>query len=125
NFHSTVSSLISTMHSSVFGGLDSVSRRMTSKEGQSLKNEQPTFNTSFPLILQTSTTSNDGNSFGTTQNKRYRITIEEIPSHDDSNNGSYHPNYNNSTKSENAGQSLRVSFTPETETGNDENLITT
>ncbi|KAF9429852.1 hypothetical protein BGZ94_009248 [Podila epigama] len=65
--HSTVNTLLSSMQSSVFGSLDTLSREMSALERQSKAflddNNQP-----FPWTLWS-----DG------PKKRYRITIEELP----------------------------------------------
>ncbi|KAG0019049.1 hypothetical protein BGZ81_009948, partial [Podila clonocystis] len=67
--HSTVNTLLNTMQSSVFGGLETLSREMSTLEKQSrsfLEDHQQ-----FPWSLRS-----DG------PKKRYRITIEELPALD-------------------------------------------
>ncbi|KAG0341656.1 hypothetical protein BG004_005953 [Podila humilis] len=67
--HSTVNTLLNTMQSSVFGGLETLSREMSTMEKQSksyLESHQH-----FPWSLRS-----DG------PKKRYRITIEELPALD-------------------------------------------
>ncbi|KAF9573555.1 hypothetical protein EC968_008424 [Mortierella alpina] len=72
--HSTVNSLLNTMQSSVFGGLDTLSREMSALERNSksfLEDCQHPLNAvqnRFPWSFRT-----DG------PKKRYRITIEELP----------------------------------------------
>ncbi|KAI9238243.1 hypothetical protein MVEG_09250 [Podila verticillata NRRL 6337] len=69
--HSTVNTLLNTMQSSVFGGLETLSREMSALERQSksfLDHHQQ-----FPWSLRS-----DG------PKKRYRITIEELPALDPS-----------------------------------------
>ncbi|KAF9954182.1 hypothetical protein BGZ72_004777 [Mortierella alpina] len=71
--HSTVNSLLNTMQSSVFGGLETLSREMSALEHNSktfLEDHHPLhgFQNRFPWSLRT-----DG------PKKRYRITIEELP----------------------------------------------
>ncbi|KAG0250066.1 hypothetical protein BG011_008674 [Mortierella polycephala] len=74
SLHSTVNSLLNTMQSSVFGGLETLSREMSAFEKSSkalLGDHQPPFSdyhSSFPWSFRT-----DG------PKKRYRITIEELP----------------------------------------------
>ncbi|KAG0231521.1 hypothetical protein BGW42_000166 [Actinomortierella wolfii] len=64
--HSTVSSLLGTMHSSIFGGLDSLSREFQQLEEHHRQSSPWTLR---PWLL--------GNP--NEPRKRYRITIEEIP----------------------------------------------
>ncbi|KAF9941083.1 hypothetical protein BGZ67_005942 [Mortierella alpina] len=71
--HSTVNSLLNTMQSSVFGGLETLSREMSALEQTSksfLEDHHPyhAVQSRFPWSLRT-----DG------PKKRYRITIEELP----------------------------------------------
>ncbi|KAF9944428.1 hypothetical protein BGZ70_004652, partial [Mortierella alpina] len=71
--HSTVNSLLNTMQSSVFGGLETLSREMSALERNSktfLEDHHPyhAVQSRFPWSLRT-----DG------PKKRYRITIEELP----------------------------------------------
>ncbi|KAK3848169.1 MAG: hypothetical protein J3R72DRAFT_429999 [Linnemannia gamsii] len=71
--HSTVNSLLNTMQSSVFGGLDTLTKEMSALEKSSrsfLEDHHPLekFQNQFPWSFRT-----DG------PKKRYRITIEELP----------------------------------------------
>ncbi|KAG0215943.1 hypothetical protein BGX28_007169 [Mortierella sp. GBA30] len=70
--HSTVNSLLNTMQSSVFGGLETLSREMSALEqsGKTFLEDHPLheYHHRFPWSFRT-----DG------PKKRYRITIEELP----------------------------------------------
>ncbi|KAG0216585.1 hypothetical protein BGX33_012443 [Mortierella sp. NVP41] len=70
--HSTVNSLLNTMQSSVFGGLETLSREMSAleKSSKTFLEDHPfeKYQNQFPWSFRT-----DG------PKKRYRITIEELP----------------------------------------------
>jgi hypothetical protein len=66
--HSTVNSVLNTMQSSVFGGLDSLAREMSALEKSSKEYLGNHYSSQFPWSFRT-----DG------PKKRYRITIEELP----------------------------------------------
>ncbi|KAF9900547.1 hypothetical protein EC991_007199 [Linnemannia zychae] len=70
--HSTVNSLLNTMQSSVFGGLETLSREMSAleKSSRTFLEDHPLerYQNQFPWSFRT-----DG------PKKRYRITIEELP----------------------------------------------
>ncbi|KAG0261768.1 hypothetical protein DFQ27_002776 [Actinomortierella ambigua] len=68
--HSTVSSVLNTMHSSFLGGLDSLSREVQHLEDQHRQ---------FPWTFRHFSSADGVDAAAGAPKKRYRITIEEIP----------------------------------------------